>query len=133
VVLLGVNVAVITDDPALPKSNAPLVMATTEVAAEEYVHVPVAAVVPTLGATIVELLAPYVAVTPDQVKVGVALATVSDAVTDVVLKFVVSLGVNVAVIVDEPAPAIVAVDPVKSATEVSADAYDHVPTTDALL
>jgi hypothetical protein len=58
VVLLGVNVAVMTDDPALPKSNAPLVIVTTEVAAEEYVHVPVAAVVATLGETMDAFAAP---------------------------------------------------------------------------
>jgi hypothetical protein len=74
-----------------------------------------------------------VADTFDHVNVGVALAIVRVAVTDVVLKFVESLGANVAVIVDEPAPAIVAVAPLKSATDVSADVYDHVPATDALL
>ena len=42
---------------------------------------------------------------------------------------VVSVGVNVAVMVDEPAPAIVAVAPLKVATEVSADAYPHAPAT----
>ena len=52
------NVAVMTDDPALPKSNAPLVIVTTEVAAEEYVHVPVAAVVATLGETMDAFAAP---------------------------------------------------------------------------
>ena len=123
------NVAVITDVPALPKSNWPAETVTTDVVADEYVHVPVAAVVATVGAVIVAFASPYVADTFDHVNVGVALSTVKVAVTDAVLKFAVSAGVNVAVIVDEPAPAIVAVAPLKSATDVSADVYDQVPDT----
>ena len=69
----------------------------------------------------------------DHVNVGVAAPTVSVAVTEVVTKLVVLVGVNVAVIVVEPAPAMVAVAPLKSATDVSADAYDQAPATDALL
>ena len=71
-VLLGVNVAVMTDEPASPKSNSLPVIVTTEVVADEYDQVPVAAVVATVGAPIVELVAPYVAVTFDHVNVGVA-------------------------------------------------------------
>jgi len=41
------------------------------------------------------------------------------------------VGAKVAVIVDDPAPAIVSVEPETVATEVKADAYDHVPATDA--
>ena len=57
-VLLGVNVAVITDVPASPKSNEPPEIATTEVVADAYAQVPVAAVVATLGAVIVAFASP---------------------------------------------------------------------------
>jgi hypothetical protein len=72
VVLLGVNVAVMTDEPTSPKSNSLPATATTEGLADEYDQVPVAEVVATVGAAIVELVAPYVAVTFDHVNVGVA-------------------------------------------------------------
>jgi len=53
-----VNVAVTTDVPASPKSNEPPEIATTEVVADEYAHVPVAAVVATVGAVIVAFASP---------------------------------------------------------------------------
>jgi hypothetical protein len=58
VVLLGVNVAVTTDVPALPKSNWPPEIVATEVVADEYAHVPVADVVATVGAVIVAFASP---------------------------------------------------------------------------
>ena len=54
VVLVGVNVAVTTDEPAMPTSNLVLEIAITAVLADEYDHVPVAAVVATAGETIVK-------------------------------------------------------------------------------
>jgi hypothetical protein len=42
---------------------------------------------------------------------------------------VVSVGTNVAVIVEDPAPAIVTVELEMVATDVNADVYDHVPAT----
>ena len=79
------KVAVITDVPALPKSNWPLEIATTDVVADAYAHVPVAAVVATVGAVIDTFASPYVADTFDHVNVGVDWLTESVAVTDVVL------------------------------------------------
>jgi hypothetical protein len=58
VVLLGVKVAVITDVPALPKSNELPEIATTDVVADEYIQVPVAAVVATVGAVMVAFESP---------------------------------------------------------------------------
>jgi hypothetical protein len=43
---------------------------------------------------------------------------------------VVSIGVNVAVIVDDPAPTTVAVEPDNETTETVADEYDHEPGTE---
>ena len=57
-VLLGVNVAVMTEEPALPTSNLVLEIEITSVSAEEYDHVPVAAVVSTAGETIVKSASP---------------------------------------------------------------------------
>ena len=51
-VLSGVKVAVITDEPASNTSKSVPEMAITEVSADEYDHVPVAVVVATAGATI---------------------------------------------------------------------------------
>ena len=48
------NVAVTTDEPAMPTSNLVLEIAITAVLADEYDHVPVAAVVATAGETIVK-------------------------------------------------------------------------------
>ena len=76
-VLLGVNVAVITAEPALPTSNFVPEIATTDVSADEYVQVPVAAVVATAGDTMVISASLYVASTFDQLNVGVALLTVN--------------------------------------------------------
>ena len=84
----------------------------------------------TVGAVIAVFASPYVADTFAQLNVGVAFATVNVAVTDVVEKFVVSLGTNVAVITVEPAPTIVTVLPETVATDVNADAYDHAPAID---
>jgi hypothetical protein len=131
-VLLGVNVAVIVEVPALPKSKSLPDTATTEASEDAYDHVPVAAVVATVGATIDAFASPNVAVTFDHVNVGVALSMVNVAVTDDAAKFVKSLGVNVAVITVEPAPVTVTVDPDTVATDVRADAYDHVPATSAV-
>jgi hypothetical protein len=58
VVLLGVNVAVITDVPVSPKSNELPDTVTTDVVADEYAHVPVADVVATIGAVIVAFASP---------------------------------------------------------------------------
>jgi hypothetical protein len=91
--------------------------------------VPVAAVVATVGATIDAFASPNVAATFDHVNVGVALSTVSVAVVDAPLRFAESVGANVAVITDEPAPVTVTVDPDTVATAVVADEYDHVPAT----
>ena len=127
------KVAVTTDEPALPKSNWLPEIATTDVAADAYNQVPVAAVVATVGAVMLAFASPYVASTLAHVNVGVALATVSVAVTDVVKRFTVSVGMKVAVMVDEPPPATVPVAPLNVATESRADAYVHVPATDAPL
>jgi hypothetical protein len=77
VVLLGVKVAVTTEVPALRTSNLVPAIATTEVSAEEYVHVPVADVVATAGETMEMSASPYVAPTFVQENVGVALSTVN--------------------------------------------------------
>ncbi len=73
----GVNVAVTTELPAFPKSKSVPEIATTEVVADEYVQVPVAAVVATVGAVIALFASPKVAVTPAQLNVGVAFSTVT--------------------------------------------------------
>ena len=73
----GVKVAVTTELPAFPKSKSDPETATTEVLADEYVHVPVAAVVATVGAVIARFASPKVAVTPAQLNVGVACPTVT--------------------------------------------------------
>ena len=57
-VLVGVKVAVMTDEPASPKSNWLPEIATTDVVADEYPQVPVAAVVATLGAVMVMFASP---------------------------------------------------------------------------
>ena len=73
---------------------------------------------------------PYVADTFDHVKVGVACSTVNVVVVDACSKFAVDVGVNVAVITDEPAPATVMFEPETVATAAVADVYPHVPATD---
>jgi hypothetical protein len=73
----GVNVAVISEVPAFPKSRSDPEIDITDVVADEYVHVPVAAVVATVGAVIALLTSPKVAVTPAQLNVGVAFSTVT--------------------------------------------------------
>ena len=50
--------AVITDVPVSPKSNELPDTVTTDVVADEYAHVPVADVVATVGAVIVEFASP---------------------------------------------------------------------------
>ena len=67
--------------------------------------------------------------TLDHVNVGVACSTVSNAVVEAVSKFVVSVGVNVPVMVAEPAPAMVIVVPDADATLDVLDAYDQTPGT----
>ena len=57
-VLLGVNVAVMTEEPAFTTSKFVPEMAITEVVADAYDHVPVAAVVATAGETIVKSASP---------------------------------------------------------------------------
>ena len=57
-VLVGVNVAVTTDEPAMPTSNFVLEIAITAESADEYDHVPAAAVVATDGETIVKSASP---------------------------------------------------------------------------
>jgi hypothetical protein len=117
VVLLGVKVAVTTEVPALSTSNLVPAIATTEVSAEEYVHVPVAEVVATVGETIEMSASPYVALTFVQEKVGVALSTVNVDVVEVVTKLVESSGVNVAVRTDVPPPVTLADDALIVATD----------------
>jgi hypothetical protein len=117
VVLLGVKVAVTTEVPALSTSNLVPAIATTEVSAEEYVHVPVAEVVATVGETIEMSASPYVALTFVQEKVGVALSTVNVDVVEVVTKLVESFGVNVAVRTDVPPPVTLADDALIVATD----------------
>ena len=131
-VFVGVNVAVIVAEPAFAKSSwePPPAIVTTEVSLEAYAHVPVADVVATVGAVIVAFTSPYVAVTFAHVNVGVACATVRVAVVDAPVKFLVDVGVNVAVITDEPAPATVMFELETVATAVVADVYAHVPATD---
>jgi len=60
VVFVGVNVPVIVEVPASPKSNCELLDAidTTAVSLEAYVQVPVADVVATVGAAIVAFASP---------------------------------------------------------------------------
>jgi hypothetical protein len=77
VVFDGVKVAVTTELPAFPKSKSDPEIDTTDVVADEYVHVPVAAVVATVGAVIARFASPKVAVTPAQLNVGVACPTVT--------------------------------------------------------
>ena len=117
VVLLGVKVAVTTEVPALRTSNLVPAIATTEVSAEKYVHVPVAEVVATVGETIEMSASPYVALTFVQEKVGVALSTVNVDVVEVVTKLVESSGVNVAVRTDVPPPVTLADDALIVATD----------------
>jgi hypothetical protein len=117
VVLLGVKVAVTTEVPALRTSNLVPAIATTEVSAEKYVHVPVAEVVATVGETIEMSASPYVALTFVQENVGVALSTVNVDVVEVVTKLVESSGVNVAVRTDVPPPVTLADDALIVATD----------------
>jgi hypothetical protein len=117
VVLLGVKVAVTTEVPASRTSNLVPAIATTEVSAEEYVHVPFADVVATAGETMVMSASPYVALTFVQENVGVALSTVNVDVVEGVTKLVESSGVKVAVRTDVPPPVTVAVDALIVATD----------------
>ena len=70
-VFVGVNVAVITEDPALAKSKLDPEIATTEVVADVYDHEP-ATEPASVGTVITALASPYVADTFDHVNVGVA-------------------------------------------------------------
>ena len=69
-VSVGVNVAVITDVPALPKSNSAPETAATDDVADAYDHAPETELV-TVGAVIAALASPYVADTFDQLNSGV--------------------------------------------------------------
>lgn len=120
-VLLGVNVAVMTDDPAFITSKFVPEIVTAEVFADEYDHVPVAEVVAMVGETMAKSLSPYVALTFVQVKVGVALLTVRVAMVEAVVKLMESVGVKRAVTTEVPPPATVAVLALKVATVVFAD------------
>jgi hypothetical protein len=135
VVLLGVKVAVTTEVPASRTSNLVPAIAMTEVSAEEYVHVPVADVVATVGETMEMSASPYVALTFVQEKVGMALSTVNVDVVKAPTKLTVSVGVNVAVRTDVPPPVTIAVAVEESivATETCAEEYVHEPGTAALL
>ena len=82
-----------------------------------------------VGAVMLAFASPYVADTFDHVNVGVARPTVRVAVVDADSKFAVEVGVNVAVIIDDPPPTTVTVDPDTVATAVVAEPYDHAPTT----
>lgn len=72
------NVAVITDVPALPKSSCEPEMVVTDVDADEYDHVPVIERPLALadGDVMLAFVSPYVADTLLQVNVGVALLIV---------------------------------------------------------
>jgi hypothetical protein len=133
VVLLGVKVAVTTEVPASRTSNLVPAIATTEVSAEEYVHVPVADVVATAGETMEMSASPYVALTSVQENVGVALSTVNVDVVEAVTKLVESSGVKVTVRTDVPLPVTVAVDALIVATDTCADEYVQAPATATLL
>lgn len=122
-----------TEEPESKTSNLVPEMAMTDVLADEYDHVPVADVVATVGDTMVMSASLYVALTSVHVNVGVALSTVRVAVVEAVVKLVASDGVNVAVMTDDPPPAMEAVDPFTVATEVLAEEYAHDPDTDVLL
>jgi hypothetical protein len=131
--LAGVNVAVITEVPASRTSNLVPAIAVTEVFAEEYVHVPVADVVATVGETMEKSASPYVALAFVQEKVGVALSTVNVDVVETPTKLTESVGANVAVRTDVPPPVTVTVDELIVATETCADEYVQEPGTAALL
>ena len=75
-VSIGVNVAVITEVPALPKSNSAPEIAATDVVADAYDHEPEIEFV-TVGAAIAALASPYVADTFDQPNNGVTCETVT--------------------------------------------------------
>ena len=124
------NVAVTVDVPTTPKSNEDPAIATIEPSADAYDHVPLARVDATVGAVIAASASPYVADTFAQLNVGVAFATVNVAVVLTAFRFVVSVGVNVAVTTDDPAPAIVTVFPEIVATDEFADTYPHAPAID---
>jgi hypothetical protein len=112
---------VITEDPALAKSKLDPEIATTEVVADAYDHVP--AIEPlTVGAVIEALASPYVADTDDHVNVGVALSTVNVAVVVRTAYLPESVGVNVAVTTDDPAVNTVTRLPETVATDVVPDA-----------
>ena len=69
-VSVGVNVAVITDVPALPKSKSDQEIFATDVVADAYDHEPEIEFV-TVGAVIAALASLYVADTSDQLNNGV--------------------------------------------------------------
>ena len=75
-VSVGVNVAVMTEVPALPKSNSAPEIAATEVVADAYDHEPATEFV-TVGAVIATFASPYVADTSDQLNSGVTCETVT--------------------------------------------------------
>ena len=75
-VSVGVNVAVMTDVPALPKSNSVPETAATDVVADAYDHEPAIEFV-TVGSVIAALASPYVADTFDQLNSGVTCETVT--------------------------------------------------------
>ena len=127
VVLVGVKVAVITDVPTPATVRVEPETLITDVVADEYENEPATDPV-TEGAVTVKAESPIFLETLLQAEnVGDPLPTVTVIVVVAVLYLVESVGVKVAVITEEPAPATVRVEPETLMTDGVADEYENVP------
>ena len=128
VVSIGVNVAVIVDDPAPTTVAVEPDVETTESVADEYDHEPGTEFV-TVGAVKLNDASPKVFDTFVQENNGRIFSTETLSVAETLLYLPVSVGVNEPVIVVEPnePKSIVAED--SATTAAFADAYVHEPPT----
>ena len=128
VVSVGVNVAVIVDDPAPTTVAVEPDVDTTETVADEYDHEPGTEFV-TVGAVKLNDASPKVLDTGAHVNSGRIFPTETLSVAETLLYLPVSVGVNEPVIVVEPnePKSIVAED--SATTAVSTELYVHEPPT----
>lgn len=131
---VGANVAVSVEEPAPATVTVDPEIVATDVVPEEYVHEPATAEPPNVavGAVNEKAASPndlFGDGTLNAPSSGAALSTISVWLSDPVLYLPVSVGVNVAVILEVPRPTMVTRFPDTVATEFVADTYDHEPAT----
>ena len=128
VVSVGVNVAVIVDDPAPTTVAVEPDVDTTETVADEYDHEPGTEFV-TVGAVKLNDASPKVLDTGANVNSGRIFSTDTFSVATTLLYLPVSVGVNEPVIVVEPNEPKSIVDDDNETTAASAELYVHEPPT----